>query len=161
MDGGVPLERKAAMTWDPFAPPKPITARGRIERRLTDDEDDPPDNKPDIVPYLAGSATGDVIANDAAKTGRRRMPKGVYDRSKRAAAATGLEAPPAPRKPGPKPRAAIAAAKVAAPSVKSVQGRFDVSLDLRQGAVTINAASGSLTLQPDEVAALFAFLGRR
>jgi hypothetical protein len=52
-------------------------------------------------------------------------------------------------------------AEVAKRALNGSKGRFDVALDLRAGAVTINAQGGSLTLAPDEVLALFAFLGRR
>lgn len=94
-----------------------------------------------------------------------KMPKGVYDRSK----AAPRRAPAEPASPmlaelpkAPKKRKARRTA-IVVPIRKGVEAapRFEVALDLRKGAVTINAAAGSLTLAADEIAALFAFLGRR
>jgi hypothetical protein len=114
-------------------------------------------NRPRIRPFLATDAVGDLRT-----TKEEAMPKGIYERKPRkstpeAANGGGVQ----PRKPCRKARAVAVVPKIAAPRVNGSTGRFDVSLDLRGGAVTINAASGSLTLTPDEVLALFAFLGRR
>jgi hypothetical protein len=50
----------------------------------------------------------------------------------------------------------------AAPAAPSSDAKpFQVAVDLRGGSVTVNAANGSLKLEPDEVIALFGFLARR
>jgi hypothetical protein len=87
------------------------------------------------------------------------MPKGIYQRKPKAEASN--DAPPAVKKQGRKPRTLAVVPKVAKTNGNGSAARFDVSLDLRGGAVTINAARGSLTLAPDEVLALFAFIGKR
>lgn len=97
--------------------------------------------------------------------GEAIMPKGVYDRSTskprgEPKAANDPIPAPAPKKPA-KARAAAVVRHSPRPVPDAPQSRFEVALDLRKGAVTINATNGSLTLQPDEIAALFAFLGRR
>lgn len=86
------------------------------------------------------------------------MPRGVYNRKPRDAA---NDAAPEAKKRGRKPRTLAVAPEVAKPNGKAPGGRFDVSVDLRKGAVTINALAGSLTLAPDEVLALFAFIAGR
>lgn len=89
------------------------------------------------------------------------MPKGIYDRTKAAAATTqppANDAAPTRAKKKRKPRAmAVVPGGKHADSAK----RFDVSLDLRAGAVTITATNGALTLAADEVLALFAFVRGR
>lgn len=89
------------------------------------------------------------------------MPRGVYDRTKRNETAAANDAPTT-KKPR-KPRKARAGAMVpsSSPPPAQLTGRFDVSLDLRGGAVTIHATNGALTLAPDEVAALFTFMRGR
>lgn len=93
------------------------------------------------------------------------MPKGQYDRTKakaRDAAAPGEPgSEPAPKKRRKQRRKARASAVVPVPAPNGEAKRFDVSLDLRGGAVTIHAANGSLTLAPDEVGALFGFMRGR
>lgn len=82
------------------------------------------------------------------------MPKGVYDRSKTKDPAAVAEKPARKAR---KARAIVSAttAKGAPPAP------FGVALDLRAGAVTITAASGTLALAPDELAALLnLFRGR-
>jgi hypothetical protein len=139
-----------------------MAAPARRVRNLTDDE---PDNdeptQPDIPPFVAPDAKGDLRVTKLPKR-EPRMPKGIYDRSKPRAPkddAANDAAKPATK--ARKPRALAVVAKVAKAIVAPAGARFDVSVDLRGGAVTINAQAGSLTLAPDEVLALFAFLGRR
>lgn len=150
------------MTWDPFHRPK-MVAQGRVVRNLSDDDDDPPDNptEPQIPPFVAPDATGDLRVTRLPKR-EPKMPKGIYERKPRLAAE---ESPSAavkePKKRGRKARAVVVVPQAAAAKANGSTARFDVSLDLRAGAVTINAAAGSLTLAPDELLALFAFLGRR
>src|SRR5690348_14305943 len=111
-----------------MAPPPAMKAEGRVHR-LSDDEE--------------GEAT---------------MPRGVYDRKAKTASEPPANDAAQPRqKRAYRKRADVVVAKPKANGEGS-KGRFDVSLDLRGGAVTINAANGSLTLAPDEVLALFGFL---
>lgn len=86
------------------------------------------------------------------------MPRGVYDRKSKEAEAP--EATAKPQKRAYKKRATAVVPEQPKPRANGAAPRFDVSLDLRGGAVTINAANGSLTLSPDEVLALFAFMRR-
>lgn len=143
------------MTWDPLGPRPKIMAAGRVVRNLTDDDEDGEEDgtRPEVHPFVAADANGDLIVSR-----RKKMPKGVYDRKPKTE--TAAEAPAKPKKRGRKPRTALVVPKVAG-AAPNGSGRFDVALDLRAGAVTINAMAGSLTLAPDEVLALFAFLGRR
>lgn len=120
------------MTWDPFARPKPMIAAARVVRNLTDDEE------------------GDEI-----------MPKGIYDRKPRGDQEEPANDAAKPMRAVRKPRAEGKGHRVVRVSPKPATGRFEVALDLHAGAVTINASAGSLTLAPDEIAALFAFLARR
>lgn len=135
---------------------------GRIVRLCTDDDDEPPQQAaPDKLPFIAGDAMGNPRVTRIPKR-EDAMPKGHYDRSKskpRGEAAN--DAPAAPRKAVKKAGSAALVPRVAKSKGDATGGRFDVSINLRGGAVTINAAGGSLTLLPDEVLALFGFLGRR
>jgi hypothetical protein len=96
--------------------------------------------------------------------GEAIMPKGQYDRSKAKPRGSSELTPDAPAAPAKKPRKARSTAvvpKVAKTNGDASAGRFDVSVNLRSGGVTINASGGSLALARDEVLALFAFLGGR
>jgi hypothetical protein len=132
---------------------------GRIVRLCTDDDELPEGDgtKPTVTPFVIGDARGNLIV-----AREEVMPKGQYDRSKsKPRGEANNDAAPAPAKATRKPRSAALVPKVAKPSVNAPAGRFDVAVDIRSGAVTINAASGSLSLLRDEVLALFAFLGAR
>lgn len=113
-----------------MAAPPAIKAEGRIHR-LRDDEE------------------GDAI-----------MPKGHYERKpKDAAPEPANDAAPLRQKRAYRKKAEVVAVKVK-PNGAHALSAFGASLDLRSGAVTINAASGSLSLAPDEVLALLGFLRR-
>lgn len=151
--------------WDPHFKPPMLAAPTRSVRLLTgregDESDDDNPTRPYIPPFLAPDAKGDLRVTKLPKR-EPRMPKGIYDRKPREAGDEAAnDAPAKPAKRGRKARALAVVPKVARNAVTGSKGRFDVSVDLRGGAVTINAQSGSLTLAPDEVLALFAFLGRR
>lgn len=88
------------------------------------------------------------------------MPRGVYDRSRKGEAKPASEAPAQPQKRAYKRKSAAVVPKGATSGEVGTKARFDVSLDLRAGAVTINAANGALTLAPDEVLALLSFFRR-
>lgn len=131
--------------------PKP--GQGRIVRLLTDDEEEGDEQDHGApTPFLAFAHDGEAVISRRKR--EPKMPKGVYERKPRGEASN--DAAPTPQKRRRKARALTvvkAKGNGAAP--------FAVALDLRAGAVTINAANGSLTLAPDEVLALFAFIGRR
>lgn len=107
----------------------------------------------------AGARVVRLLTDD--EEGEQIMPKGIYDRS--AARKPAQPVHEAAAEPSKKKREGkgVRTTRVARVAPEPAKGRFEVALDLRGGAVTINAASGSLTLAPDEVSALFAFLGRR
>lgn len=122
--------------------------------------------RPQIVPFIAAGGRGETIhAKESI------MPKGVYDRSKakpRSGPTPGAVAPLAPipaaaatKKRAKKPGSAVARARAAAPAPVGQASRFDVAVDLRVGAVTVNAKNGSLKLERDEVLALFGFMAGR
>lgn len=134
---------------------KPSGGR-RVSLLTDDDEPQQNDGHTPTTPFLAGTATGDVIVSRRKR--EPKMPKGIYERKPKDAA---NDAAPEVKKRGRKPRTLAVVPKVAKPNGAAPGGRFDVSVDLRVGAVTINAQSGSLTLAPDEVLALFAFMARR
>src|SRR5690348_5725418 len=95
--------------WGPV--PKARPSGGRVVRLCKDDEE------------------GEAI-----------MPKGVYERKPRGDDAPAAnDAPAQPRKRGRKARALAVVPEAAAARVNGSKDRFDVSLDLRGGAVTINA----------------------
>jgi hypothetical protein len=152
--------------WGPEPKPERKAAakpQGRVHRCQDDEDEAQPTDakglpKPNIIPFVTADAEGNVLTAKGSA-----MPKGQYDRSKAKPrkGATDEAAPPEPAKRPRKPRTIHAVAKVAATKEVSSKGRFDVSLDLRGGAVTINAAAGSLTLSPDEVLALFGFMRGR
>ena len=117
------------------------------------------------TPPLAGDAGGPTAKES-------EMPRGIYPRKPRepkqkAEAADNKqrqtpEAAPAQRRKRAAPRRAKPLPVPAArPGLVARPDRFEVSLDLRAGAVTIHAQKGSLSLAPDEVLAFLAFLGRR
>jgi hypothetical protein len=144
------------MTWDPFAKPKLAAAPVSTVHRLRDDDERDPDRDPtdaEELPYLVSDSMGNPRITRQRKL-EPPMPKGIYDRKPKEV----IEGEPAkpPRKAKAK-RAAI----VATNGSGQKPAPFSVALDLRAGAVTINASAGSLTLAPDEVMALFAFIGRR
>jgi hypothetical protein len=92
--------------------------------------------------------------------GEAIMPKGHYERKPKDAAPIPANDPaPPPQKRAYRKKAAIVAVRPKANGAHAVAA-FGASLDLRSGAVTINAASGSLSLAPDEVLALLGFLRR-
>lgn len=85
------------------------------------------------------------------------MPKGHYERKPKDEPAS--DAAPPPQKRAYRKKAALVTVKPKTNGAHAVTA-FGASLDLRSGAVTINAASGSLSLAPDEVLALLGFLRR-
>lgn len=142
--------------------PPATKAQGRVHRLEDDAEprehDEKGNPKPQITPFLARDAKGDLIT----AKGSAAMPKGIYKRKAKTDAGAEPTANDGARKPQKRTQKRRAGrAVVPAPAPSQQQNRFDVSLDLRAGAVTINAQGGSLTLAPHEVLALFAFLGRR
>ena len=142
--------------------PVPPAVRGRVHR-LEDDEEEPPKTdekglvKPEIVPFLTADAKGNVLTAKGSA-----MPKGVYQRQPKAGALAAA-APPVskPPKKARKARTLPAVTTPRAPAHGRSDGRFELAVDLRSGGITINAANGSLVLQPDEVTALFGLLARR
>jgi hypothetical protein len=140
----------------------PTKARGRVHR-LDDEPEEPAEvcekgrAKPEILPFVAVGAKGELLT-----TKGEAMPKGVYDRSKskpRTDESANDAAPPRQKKPR-KARALAVVPKVKVNGANAV-APFGASLDLRSGAVTINASAGSLALAPDEVMALLGFLRGR
>jgi hypothetical protein len=134
--------------------PPTTKAQGRVHR-IRDDDEAPQQTcanghtLPDTIPFIAADATGQLITAKGSA-----MPKGVYDRTKKDESAN--DAAP-PQKRTYRKKAALVVAKPKTNGAHAVAA-FGASLDLRSGAVTINAASGSLSLAPDEVLALLGFL---
>lgn len=90
--------------------------------------------------------------------GESTMPRGVYDRTKKAATEQSANDAAQPRqKRAYRKKGAVVKAEPKVNGAHAV-APFGASLDLRSGAVTINASAGSLALAPDEVLALLGFL---
>lgn len=136
-----------------------IKAKGRVHR-LGDDEDGPQRvcargyPEAEVLPFLAAGAKGELITTKGEK-----MPKGIYPRKPKDGETANDAAPPREKKRR-KARALAVVPRAKANGAGAV-APLGASLDLRTGAVTINAQAGSLALAADEVLALFAFLRGR
>lgn len=105
-------------------------------------------------------AEGRVHRLDDDKEGEAIMPKGHYERKPKGTTPEPANDPaPTRKKRAYRKKAELVAVKPKTNGAHAVAA-FGASLDLRSGAVTINAASGSLSLAPDEVMALLGFLRR-
>lgn len=142
--------------------PKPKAVTGRVHRLGGDDAAPADPTKPEVTPFVAGDAKGDLIT----AKGGNEMPKGIYPRKSRA----GEEAPGAqPTSAAAAPEKKRRARKVAAPKairrlpdrkprVPRSEERFWIS---DGGSVKVNLPGCQGTLTAAEATSLVAFYGRQ